>query len=114
MAIPYFTRYEGPCNLQQKEILKSLSPDEIHSTELAGEKIEKIYRRAPGNDEPIGGMKVITENGSFSARPSGTEDIYRIYIESFKSQQHMMQILEEAKKIVNEVLQSVPVSNTAG
>ena len=87
-GISYFTRYEGPCNVQQKEILKNLSPEEVHSTQLAGEKIEKIYTRASGNDEPIGGMKVITVNGSFSARPSGTEDIYRIYVESFKSKEH--------------------------
>ena len=109
-GISYFIRYEGPCNAQQKEILKNLSPEEIHSTQLAGEKIEKIYTRAPGNDEPIGGIKVITARGSFSARPSGTEDIYRIYIESFKSKEHMMQILEEAKKIVDEALKQVPAS----
>jgi len=109
-GISYFIRYEGPCSMEQKKILKSLSPEDIHSTELAGEKIEKIYTRVPGNDEPIGGMKVITENGSFSARPSGTEDIYRIYIESFKSKEHMMQILEEAKKIVDEVLNQLPAA----
>jgi len=103
-GISYFTRYEGPCNLQQKEALKHLSPEDITSKTLAGEKIEAIYTRAPGNDEPIGGMKVITANGSFSARPSGTEDIYRIYIESFKSKEHLMLILEEAKVIVDEAL----------
>jgi phosphoglucomutase len=85
-------------------VLKDLSPEQVTANELAGEPIIKKITRAPGNDAPIGGLKVETENGWFAARPSGTEDIYKIYTESFKGEDHLKQIQEQAKEIVNDVL----------
>jgi len=75
---------------------------------LAGEKIQTILTRAPGNDAPIGGLKVVTESGWFAARPSGTEDIYKIYAESFLGADHLRRILEEAQTIVNDALAAPP------
>jgi phosphoglucomutase len=77
----------------------------VHSTQLAGEKIERVLDRAPGNDAPIGGIKVIAPNGWFAARPSGTEDIYKIYGESFRGAEHLREILREAQSIVDAALQ---------
>lgn len=88
----------------QREILQKLSPKQVKSTELAGEKIETILIKAPGNDAPIGGLKIITKGGWCAMRPSGTEDIYKIYAESFHDAPHLQCILAEAQVIVNEVL----------
>jgi phosphoglucomutase len=85
-------------------MLAQLSPQQIKSAELAGEKIQAILARAPGNDAPIGGLKVVTENGWFAARPSGTEDIYKIYAESFRGADHLRRLLAEAQKIVDAAL----------
>ena len=90
--------------IDDKEILKKLSPQQVRQTDLAGEKIQSILTRAPGNNAPIGGMKVIAENGWFAARPSGTEDIYKIYAESFRGKEHLHRIQEEAQKIVNDAI----------
>ena len=90
---------------KQKEILKNLSPQQVKFTDLAGEKIETILTKAPGNDAPIGGLKVISKSGWFAVRPSGTEDIYKIYAESFQDEDHLQRILEEAQTIVNTVLE---------
>ena len=87
-----------------KDKLKKLSPSQIKHKDLAGEKIEHILTNAPGNDASIGGLKVMTENGWFAARPSGTEDIYKIYAESFLSKDHLMKIKDEAQSIVNAEL----------
>ena len=76
----------------------------MHLKELAGEKITAIFNRAPGNHEPIGGVKVIAETGWFAARPSGTEDIYRIYCESFRGQKFLDQIIDEAQAVINQAL----------
>jgi phosphoglucomutase len=76
----------------------------VHSTELAGEKIEKVLDRAPGNNAPIGGIKVTASSGWFAARPSGTEDIYKIYAESFRGKEHLRNILREAQAIVDTAL----------
>lgn len=81
-----------------------MSPDQITSAELAGEKITNILTNAPGNGAAIGGLKVETANGWFAARPSGTENIYKIYGESFKGKEHLSQIQEEAQKVVNEAI----------
>ena len=83
-------------------MLAKLSPQQVQSTELAGEKIQTILTHAPGNGAPIGGLKVIAESGWFAARPSGTEDIYKIYAESFRGADHLRRILEEAQAIVND------------
>ena len=85
-------------------MLKSLSPEKVTASELAGEPIVARLTRAPGNDAPIGGLKVVTENGWFAARPSGTEDIYKIYAESFLGQAHLVRIQEEAQVIVKAAL----------
>jgi phosphoglucomutase len=93
---------------EQKEILKQLSPQQIKSTHLAGEKIETILTKAPGNDAPMDGLKVITKGGWFAVRPSGTEEIYEIYAESFHDANHLQRILEEAQTIVNTAFKSTP------
>lgn len=101
---PVYSRIDAPANREQKAILKNLSPDMVTATELAGETITAKLTNAPGNDAAIGGLKVTTENGWFAARPSGTEDIYKIYAESFKGEAHLTQILEEAQQIVTNAL----------
>lgn len=102
---PLYERVEAKATPEQKEKLKKLSASGIKHTDLAGEKITKILTAAPGNDAPIGGIKVITENGWFAARPSGTEDIYKIYAESFIDKDHLKQIIEEGQDIVNTALE---------
>jgi len=101
---PVYDRIEAAATGAQKEKLKKLSPQQIHSKELAGEKIDSILTHAPGNGAPIGGLKVIAKNGWFAARPSGTEEIYKIYAESFLGKTHLDKILNEAQSIVNGAL----------
>ena len=101
---PVYERVEAPATPQQKELLSKLSPRQIKLTELGGEKIQNILTQAPGNGASIGGLKVIAESGWFAARPSGTEDIYKIYAESFQGIDHLCRIQEEAQTIVNETL----------
>ena len=84
--------------------MAALKPQQIASTELAGERIESILSRAPGNGEPIGGIKVNTANGWFAARPSGTESIYKVYAESFVGAEHLQRILQEAQVIVDAAI----------
>jgi phosphoglucomutase len=98
---PFYIRIDAPATPQQKAVLKKLSPDMVAAQQLAGEKITAKLTRAPGNDAEIGGLKVITQNGWFAARPSGTEDIYKIYAESFLGEEHLQKIQEEAVKIVS-------------
>jgi phosphoglucomutase len=97
-------RVEAPATPEQKRMLSGLSPQQVLSKNLAGEPILRILSRAPGNDAPIGGLKVIAENGWFAARPSGTENIYKIYLESFSGEQHLRRIAEEAQAIVDTAL----------
>jgi phosphoglucomutase len=101
---PVYDRVEAPATAKQKDALKKLSPQQVRQKDLAGEKIQSILTRAPGNDAPIGGLKVIAENGWFAARPSGTEDIYKIYAESFRGEEHLRRIQEEAQAIVNDAI----------
>ncbi len=101
---PVYDRVEAPATAEQKQTLLQLSPQQIQSAELAGEKIQRILTHAPGNDAPVGGLKVIAESGWFAARPSGTEDIYKIYAESFRGADHLRRILEEAQVIVDTAL----------
>ncbi|MBA4141555.1 MAG: alpha-D-glucose phosphate-specific phosphoglucomutase [Nitrosospira sp.] len=108
-----FARVDAPATPAQKEILAKLSPRQIGSSNLAGERIETILTRAPGNGAPIGGLKVLSENGWFAARPSGTEDIYKIYAESFLGTDHLDRILEEAQAIVSDALAQARNSETA-
>lgn len=101
---PVADRIQAVANAEQKAKLAKLSPDQITSTSLAGETITAILTKAPGNNASIGGLKVVTENGWFAARPSGTEDIYKIYGESFKGESHLRDILSEAQTIVDAAL----------
>ncbi len=101
---PFYKRIETKANPEEKEKLKKLSATEIHTKVLAGEKIVNIISNAPSNDSPIGGIKISTENGWFAARPSGTEDIYKIYAESFLGEDHLKEIIDQAQDIVNEAL----------
>jgi phosphoglucomutase len=100
----YYSRIDAPATPQQKARLRELSPEALAESSLAGEPIVTKLTRAPGNDAPIGGVKVVAASGWFAARPSGTENIYKIYAESFKSQSHLEAILEEAEEIVNRAL----------
>ncbi|MEO6689231.1 MAG: alpha-D-glucose phosphate-specific phosphoglucomutase, partial [Dokdonella sp.] len=97
-------RREAKADVAQKKTLSKLSPAQITSTTLAGDAITGVLDKAPGNDAPIGGIKVCTGSGWFAARPSGTEDIYKIYAESFRSKAHLQAILEEAQGIVDRAL----------
>ncbi|MCK0545610.1 phosphoglucomutase (alpha-D-glucose-1,6-bisphosphate-dependent) [Pseudomonas syringae pv. aptata] len=98
---PFSTRVDAKANPQQKALLSKLSPEQVTSTELAGEPIQQVLSNAPGNDQAFGGVKVMTENGWFAARPSGTEDIYKIYAESFVSEDHLKRLVAEAQVLVD-------------
>ncbi len=101
---PYYTRIDAPATPEQKAKLEKLSPDAVTATELAGEPITAKLTRAPGNNASIGGLKVVTASGWFAARPSGTENIYKIYAESFKDEHHLQAVVSEAQRIVDSTL----------
>jgi phosphoglucomutase len=106
---PIYERIDARATPEQKAVLARLSPSDIRATEIAGQPIQKILTTAPGygnpgDGNPIGGIKVIAKDGWFAARPSGTEEIYKIYAESFVGQKHLRQIEEEAQTIVSETL----------
>ena len=105
-AICDYRRIDAPATPEQKESLAKLSPEAVKESKLAGETITAKLTRAPGNNAPIGGLKVVAGSGWFAARPSGTENIYKIYAESFKDQAHLDAILSEAREIVNNALNS--------
>jgi len=105
LGVPYYLRIDAPATPEQKNRLQGLAPEAVPARELAGEPILAKLTRAPGNGSPIGGLKVVISNGWFAARPSGTENIYKLYAESFKSQTHLEAILEEAQKILSRVLE---------
>ncbi len=102
---PYYTRIDAPASAEEKSKLRSLSPANVTETDLAGEPITAKLTNAPGNDAEIGGLKVVARNGWFAARPSGTENIYKLYAESFKSQDHLDAIVEQAQKIIGRILE---------
>lgn len=101
---PFSTRVDAQATPQQKALLSKLSPEQVKSTHLAGETITQILSHAPGNNQAIGGLKVMTENGWFAARPSGTEDIYKIYAESFIGDEHLARLVEEAQVLVDAAI----------
>ena len=101
---PVYERVDAPATPAQKAVLKKLSPRQVRATELAGERIEAVLSKAPGNGAPIGGIKVVTASGWFAARPSGTEDVYKIYAESFRGVDHLRRIQEEARQVVADAL----------
>jgi len=102
---PTYARIDAPANREQKARLAKLSPEQVSATELAGEEITAKLTTAPGNGAPLGGLKVTTENAWFAARPSGTEDVYKIYAESFKGPEHLAEVQQAAKDVVNSVIQ---------
>ncbi|MFA5595297.1 MAG: phosphoglucomutase, alpha-D-glucose phosphate-specific, partial [Trueperaceae bacterium] len=97
---PAYARVDVPATAAQKAALKALKPSDVTSAELAGEKVQAVLTEAPANGEPLGGVKVATANGWFAARPSGTEDLYKIYAESFKGEDHLKQLQQEAQEVV--------------
>jgi phosphoglucomutase len=103
---PFYTRIDAPATLPQRAKLQKLSPDSVKTSRLAGERIIATLTRAPGNNAPIGGLKVVTASGWFAARPSGTENIYKIYAESFQGESHLNSIVSEAQEIVDGALNS--------
>jgi len=103
---PYYTRIDAAATPEQKAKLQKLAPDAVKESDLAGEPITAKLTRAPGNQAPIGGLKVVAKSGWFAARPSGTENIYKIYAESFKSESHLNHIVSEAQEMVNRALDS--------
>ena len=104
LGSPVYERIDAPATAEQKEVLKNLSPQMVTAEELAGETITAKLTKAPGNDAPLGGLKVVTSNGWFAARPSGTEDIYKLYAESFKGNDHLRRIQAEAQAIIDAAL----------
>src|SRR3954470_1379057 len=101
---PAYARIDAPADREQKALLGKLSPEQVTATELAGEPITATLTEAPGNGAPVGGLKVVTESAWFAARPSGTEDVYKIYAESFKGPEHLAQVQEAARSLVSDVL----------
>jgi phosphoglucomutase len=103
---PYYTRIDAAATPEQKAKLGKLSPGAVKASDLAGEPITAKLTRAPGNDAPIGGLKVVAATGWFAARPSGTENIYKIYAESFRDESHLNAIVAEAQEIVKNALEA--------
>ncbi len=104
---PTYARVDAPADREQKARLAKLSADQVSATELAGEQITAKLTAAPGNGAPLGGLKVITANAWFAARPSGTEDVYKIYAESFLGPEHLAQVQGTAREVVNKVIGGV-------
>jgi phosphoglucomutase len=105
LGAPEYRRVDVPATPQQKAALAALSPDRVAVRELAGEPIRDVLSTAPGNGAPLGGLKVVAEHGWFAARPSGTEDVYKVYAESILGPEHLERILQEARSIVRSALQ---------
>jgi phosphoglucomutase len=99
---PAYQRIDAPCTPEQKGALLRLAPEQVHATELAGDPIERMLTTAPSNGAPLGGLKVVTARGWFAARPSGTEDVYKIYAESFAGEEHMRRIQQEAQELISK------------
>jgi phosphoglucomutase len=101
---PYYTRIDAPATPEQKAKLQKLAPQDVRESYLVGEPIISKITSAPGNKAPIGGLKIVTQTGWFAARPSGTENIYKIYAESFRDESHLNALVDEAQQIVNNAL----------
>jgi len=105
LGVPFYERIDAPATAQQKNLLKSLTPGRLGITQLAGEPVRATLNAAPGNNQPFGGIKVATDSGWFAARPSGTEDVYKIYAESFRDEAHLRQIQQEAQQAISGVFE---------
>ena len=106
LGLPFYQRIDAPASVKQKNVLKALSPQRLAMKELAGEAVGATLTKAPGNGQPFGGIKVTAQNGWFAARPSGTEDVYKIYAESFQSKQHLQRIQTEAQAAISAVFEN--------
>jgi phosphoglucomutase len=104
---PVYARIDAPATAAQKAVLARISPQDLSATMLAGEKILRMLTVAPGDQKPIGGLKVIAANGWFAARPSGTEEIYKLYAESFQGQDHLQRIIAEAQEFLQNIFMQV-------
>jgi phosphoglucomutase len=111
---PVYERIDAPATPEQKAILQQLSSQHVRASELAGEKIQTILTTAPGNGSAIGGLKVITESGWFAARPSGTEDVYKVYAESFQGAEHLRRIQEEAQALIAQAFATAGPHRSGG
>jgi phosphoglucomutase len=105
-GMPYYERIDAPATPAQKNLLKALSPDKLAIKDLAGDPVRAVLTAAPGNGQSFGGIKVVTDNGWFAARPSGTEDVYKIYAESFRSESHLRQIQDDAQRAIDAAFRS--------
>ena len=108
---PYYARIDAPANVAEKAALKGLSAETLAMHDLAGEPVRTTLTAAPGNGAPLGGVKVVADNGWFAARPSGTEDVYKIYAESFRSEDHLKQIQQQAQSAIAGLFASAGVAN---
>jgi phosphoglucomutase len=104
LGAPVYTRIDTPCTPEAKAGFKRLTPESVTTDSLGGDRIESKLTTAPGNGAPIGGLKVTTGNGWFAARPSGTENVYKLYAESFKDRDHLDRIVEEAREVLKKAL----------
>jgi phosphoglucomutase len=107
LGAPVYERIDAPATAEQKAYLLKLSPADVQASHIAGDPIEAMQTTAPGNGAPIGGLKVMTAQGWFAARPSGTEDVYKLYAESFRGEAHLRRIQEEAQAIISKALAGV-------
>ena len=105
LGVSFYERIDAPASSTQKAALKNASPERVAARQLAGEAIEAKLVNAPGNDRPIGGIKVVAKGGWFAARPSGTENVYKIYAESFRSKDHLQQIQRDAQTIIDGLVE---------
>ena len=105
LGATFYERIDAPATHEQKALLAKLSPDELGASKLAGDEIVSVLTKAPGNDQPFGGIKVTAAGGWFAARPSGTEEVYKIYAESFRDQDHLHEIQGEAQRIISSVFE---------
>jgi phosphoglucomutase len=111
---PVYQRLDAQATPEQKRLMAQLSPQQITATELAGETITDMFTTAPGDGAAIGGLKVMTANGWFAARPSGTEDVYKIYAESFEGETHLHRLIDDAQALIDKALASVPQQSEGG
>jgi phosphoglucomutase len=100
LGAPVYERIDAPATIEQRQRLAQLSPNQVEAKELAGDPIRAMLTNAPGNDESIGGLKAVTDNGWFAVRPSGTEEVYKLYAESFKDREHLTRIQDEAQALI--------------